>query len=394
MTAGLVDLVLAHVDAEARTLQASQDLGSLRRLKDLAADLSRAGAPGQAESALLRLVSALEGSTAGSTSRGTYELGWLYHDVATTASRQGESQKARDYIAKARRSWDSHGRANGHGAPSPLLDAKALETPSLRVGAREPSPDDVEIQLAGLLERRTDLPAELGDRARDIRQKLEARRDAEATRDGLRLRARWRRTPLPALQRRHELYEKLASLDKKGTLEPSPTGPHSTAVTWSWTPEAAAIRAEADALLAPPSPDVPETSEIDDRAEMLLADAAPLLAAWLERMRLEGGDWNFMNVSAPSGPWVGAAACRGALRVDVETNDGAPLERPLEPGGDRQLKALGYTYSGEVRAYQREYELSADSSTLADLLLSTLLTGYGVAEATPLEIALHLGGAG
>ncbi len=189
MTAGLADSVLAHVDAEARSLQASQDLDSLRRLKDLAADLSRAGAPGQAEAALLRLVSALEGSAAGSTSRGTYELGWLYHDLATTASSQGELQEARDYIAKARRYWDSHGRANGRGAPSPLLDAKALETPPLRMGAREPSPDDVEIRLADLLERRTDLPAELGDRARDIRQELEARRDAEATREGVRLRA-------------------------------------------------------------------------------------------------------------------------------------------------------------------------------------------------------------
>ena len=394
MTAGLADLVLAHVDAGARNLQASQDLDSLRRLKDLAADLSRAGAPGQAESALLRLVSALQGSTAGSTSRGTYELGWLYHDLATTASSQGELQEARDYIAKARRYWDSHGRANGHGAPSPLLDAKALEAPSTRVGAREPSPDDVEIRLASLLERRTDLPAELGDRARDIRHKLESRRDAEARREGLRLRAQWRRTPRPALQRRHELYQKLASLDKKGTVESSRSGPHSMAFGWSWTPEAAAIRAEADALLARPSPDVPETSEIDDRVEMPLADAAPLLAAWLERVRLEGGDYNLVSVYAPSGPWVGVAACGGALRVDVATYGGAPLDQPLEPRRDQQLKALGYVFSSEDCAYQREYELSADISTLADLLLTTLLTGYGVAEATPLEIALHLGGAG
>jgi len=394
MTFRMADSVLAHIDTEVRRLEASQDLDSLRSLKELAGDLSRAGALHQSESALLRLVSALEGSTVGATSRGTYELGWLYHDLATTASTQGESRKAREYIAQARRYWDSHGRANGRGAPSNLLDAKALVEPSAGIAAPQPSAEEVEKRLAGLLGRRADLPAALRDYAREISEKIESSREADASCEALQFRARWRRTPLPALRRRHELYQELASLDKKGTVESSQTGPHSMAFGWSWTPEAAAILAEADRLLAPIAPDLPKASEIDDRAELPLADAAPLLAAWLERMRLKGGDWNFLNLSAPSGPWVGVAGCRGALRVDVETNDGAPIDPPLESRRDLRLRTLGYTYSSEERAYQREYELSDDISKLADLLLATLVTAYGVAKVTALEIELHLGGAG
>jgi hypothetical protein len=123
-------------------------------------------------------------------------------------------------------------------------------------------------------------------------------------------------------------------------------------------------------------PELP--SEVTDRdligMSTILGLSLPLLAVLVQCVAETESDWSFLNVTAPSGAWVGVARRGGDQQLTVSTNHGEAIDQPYGAGLHEVLAAHGYEHVTEHQGYSQRVPFDTDEAfpQIARLVVGTL----------------------
>jgi len=103
-------------------------------------------------------------------------------------------------------------------------------------------------------------------------------------------------------------------------------------------------------------------------------------------------DWSFVNVTAPSGAWVGVARRSGDQELTVSTNDGNAADQPYAPDLHGVLTAHGYEHVPDQQSYSQRVTFDTDEAflSIARLMVGTLQHAFGANVRELLKVRLSL----
>lgn len=106
----------------------------------------------------------------------------------------------------------------------------------------------------------------------------------------------------------------------------------------------------------------------------MLGLSIPLLSLLVQCVAGTESDWSFLNVTAPSGAWVGVARRTGDGELTVSTNCGDAVDEPYGPELHKVLTAHGYEHVPDHRSYCQRVSIDTDEAFLwiARLMVGTL----------------------
>jgi hypothetical protein len=135
---------------------------------------------------------------------------------------------------------------------------------------------------------------------------------------------------------------------------------------------------------------------LSDRDEVGLSTqllfAMPLLRVLVQAVAESEGDWNFLNVSVRSGPWVGVARRADEDQLVVSTNDGNRASEPYRTALDEALVGHGFRYAAEHEGYLRLVAFETDDAfdEAARLIVGTLAHPWGTQMDDHIRVELQL----
>lgn len=124
----------------------------------------------------------------------------------------------------------------------------------------------------------------------------------------------------------------------------------------------------------------------------MLGLSLPLLTVLLQCVAETESDWSFLNVTAPSGAWIGAARRAGEDQLTISTNHGAAAIEPYADGRHPQLVAHGFGHVVEDKSYTQVASFATDDAFLATarLMVGTLQHAYRANLRDVLNVQLSL----
>ncbi len=120
---------------------------------------------------------------------------------------------------------------------------------------------------------------------------------------------------------------------------------------------------------------VDELSDLDEVGlSTQLLFSIPLLRAFVQAVAESDGDWNFLNVSARSGAWVGVARRSDEDGLLVSTSSGSRTPEPYPAAIHEALVGHGFRFVAEHEGYLRFINFDTDDAfeDLARLIVGTL----------------------
>jgi hypothetical protein len=144
---------------------------------------------------------------------------------------------------------------------------------------------------------------------------------------------------------------------------------------------------ESDRAAKPLPTDMPEVG-----MSTRLGLSLPLLTVLVQCVAETEADWSFLNVTTPSGAWIGAARRAGEDQLTISTNQGEAASEPYADERHPQLVAHGFGHVPEDKSYTRVASFETDEAFLATarLMVGTLQHVYGADLRDILSVQLSL----
>ena len=137
-------------------------------------------------------------------------------------------------------------------------------------------------------------------------------------------------------------------------------------------------------------------SDLTDRDAIgmstVLGLSLPLLSLLVQCVAETESDWSFVNLTTPSGAWVGVARRSGDSELTVSTNGGDAVDKPYGRELHEVLTAHGYEHVPEHRSYSQRVPFDTDEAFLriARLMVGTLQHAFGSSVRDVLTVRLSL----
>lgn len=126
----------------------------------------------------------------------------------------------------------------------------------------------------------------------------------------------------------------------------------------------------------------------------ILLTSVPLLRALVQMVAESDGDWNFLNLVAASGAWVGVARRAGEDLLDLSTNHGGRTSERYDAELDEILVTHGFEFNPEHEGYRQFISFDSDVAftQTALLIIGTFMHAWRtpLKESVGVELQLSL----